>query len=41
MAPSSMPSHDETHEAGPPAAGSRLAEIITTGLLIVSALLSW
>jgi NADH-quinone oxidoreductase subunit L len=34
-------SHDEPLEAGPPAAGSRLAEIITTGLLIVSALLSW
>jgi NADH-quinone oxidoreductase subunit L len=34
-------SHDEAEEAGPPAAGSRLAEVITTGLLIVSALLSW
>jgi NADH-quinone oxidoreductase subunit L len=34
-------SHDEPHHAEPPAAGSRLAEIITTGLLIVSALLSW
>jgi NADH-quinone oxidoreductase subunit L len=33
--------HDEPHEAGPPAAGSRAAEIITTGLLMVSALLSW
>src|SRR5262249_36508257 len=35
------PSHDEPHDAGPPAAGSRLAEVITTGLLIVSSLLSW
>jgi NADH-quinone oxidoreductase subunit L len=35
------PSHDEPHEAGPPAAGSQPAEIITTGLLIISALLSW
>src|SRR5687768_4594546 len=33
--------HDEPHEAGPPAAGSRLAEVITTGLLMVAALLSW
>ena len=33
--------HDEPHEAGPPAAGSRLAEVVTTSLLIVSALLSW
>src|SRR5688500_9206012 len=32
---------DEPHEAGPPAAGSWLAEIITTGLLIIAALLSW
>ncbi len=34
-------SHDEEHTEGPPAAGSRLAEIVTTGLLIVSAVLSW
>ena len=34
-------SHDEPHDAAPPAAGSRLAEIITTGFLIVTALLSW
>ncbi|HVX79607.1 MAG TPA: NADH-quinone oxidoreductase subunit L [Bradyrhizobium sp.] len=29
------------HPAEPPAAGSRAAELITTGLLIVSAVLSW
>jgi NADH-quinone oxidoreductase subunit L len=34
-------SHDEPQEAGPAAAGSRLAEISTTGLLIIAALLSW
>ena len=34
-------SHDEPHDAGPPAAGSRLAEVITTGFLIIAALLSW
>jgi NADH-quinone oxidoreductase subunit L len=34
-------SHDESHSEEPPAAGSRVAEIVTTGLLIVSALLSW
>jgi NADH-quinone oxidoreductase subunit L len=40
--PSVIPeSHDEPHEAEPPAAGSRLAELITTGFLMVSALLSW
>ena len=33
--------HDDHHAGGPAAVGSRLAEIITTGLLIVSALLSW
>jgi NADH-quinone oxidoreductase subunit L len=35
------PSHDEPHEHEPPAAGSRVAEFITTGFLIVSAVLSW
>ena len=35
------PSHDEPHEHAPPAAGSLAAEYITSGLLIVSALLSW
>jgi NADH-quinone oxidoreductase subunit L len=40
--PSVIPeSHDEPLEAGPPAAGSRLAEVITTGFLLVAALLSW
>jgi NADH-quinone oxidoreductase subunit L len=34
-------SHDEPHEQEPAAAGSRLAEIITTGLLFVAAILSW
>jgi NADH-quinone oxidoreductase subunit L len=33
--------HDDTHTEGPPAAGSRLAEIITTSLLLISAALSW
>src|ERR1700757_4466522 len=33
--------HDDHHVAEPPAAGSRLAELITTGLLFVSAALSW
>jgi len=33
--------HDDHHAAEPPAAGSRLAELITTGLLFVSAALSW
>jgi NADH-quinone oxidoreductase subunit L len=32
--------HDD-HAAEPPAAGSRAAELITTGLLLVSAALSW
>src|SRR5512135_3149688 len=32
--------HD-VHAAEPPASGSRLAELITTGLLFVSAALSW
>src|SRR5690349_15840850 len=29
------------HEVEPPAAGSRAAELITTGLLLVAAVLSW
>src|SRR6187401_3596434 len=33
--------HDDHHVAEPPAAGSRAAEFITTGLLLVSAALSW
>src|ERR1700742_1075281 len=33
--------HDDHHAVEPPAAGSRAAELITTGLLIVSAVLSW
>src|ERR1700728_2104429 len=33
--------HDDHHVAEPPAAGSRAAELITTGLLMVAALLSW
>ncbi|NOJ42651.1 NADH-quinone oxidoreductase subunit L [Bradyrhizobium australiense] len=33
--------HDEHHVAEPPAQGSRAAELITTGLLFVSAALSW
>jgi NADH-quinone oxidoreductase subunit L len=33
--------HDDHHVAEPPAAGSRAAELITTGLLLVSAALSW
>ncbi|MGX1107380.1 MULTISPECIES: NADH-quinone oxidoreductase subunit L [Bradyrhizobium] len=33
--------HDDHHVSEPPAAGSRLAELITTGLLFVSAALSW
>jgi NADH-quinone oxidoreductase subunit L len=33
--------HDDHHAVEPPAAGSRPAELITTGLLIVSAVLSW
>ncbi len=33
--------HDDHHVAEPPAQGSRLAELITTGLLFVSAGLSW
>src|SRR5947209_13896138 len=32
--------HDE-HPAEPPAAGSRAAELITTGLLLIAAVLSW
>ena len=32
--------HDD-HAVEPPAAGSRAAELITTGLLLVSAALSW
>src|SRR3984885_2958667 len=32
--------HDD-HAIEPPAAGSRAAELITTGLLLVSAALSW
>src|SRR5215208_6063530 len=33
--------HDDHHVSEPPAQGSRAAEFITTGLLFVSALLSW
>ncbi len=33
--------HDDHHAVEPPAAGSRAAELITTGLLLVSAALSW
>src|SRR5262249_32205616 len=33
--------HDDHHAAEPPAQGSRAAELITTGLLFVSAALSW
>jgi NADH-quinone oxidoreductase subunit L len=33
--------HDDHHVVEPPAAGSRAAELITTGLLLVSAGLSW
>jgi NADH-quinone oxidoreductase subunit L len=33
--------HDDHHAAEPPAAGSRAAELTTTGLLFVSAALSW
>jgi NADH-quinone oxidoreductase subunit L len=33
--------HDDHHVSEPPAAGSRAAELITTGLLLVAAALSW
>src|SRR3984893_2148712 len=33
--------HDDHHASEPPAAGSRAAELITTGLLLVAAGLSW
>src|SRR3954466_6502145 len=33
--------HDDHHAAEPPAMGSRAAELITTGLLLVCAALSW
>jgi NADH-quinone oxidoreductase subunit L len=33
--------HDDHHVTEPPAAGSRAAEVITTGLLIVAAIMSW
>ena len=33
--------HDDHHEIEPAAAGSRAAELITTGFLFVSAALSW
>jgi NADH-quinone oxidoreductase subunit L len=33
--------HDDHHAAEPPAAGSRAAELITTGLLLLAAGLSW
>src|SRR5712664_1576673 len=33
--------HDDLHVTEPPAAGSRAAELITTGLLLVAAALSW
>jgi NADH-quinone oxidoreductase subunit L len=34
-------SHEEDHPSEPPAAGSRVAELITTTLLIISCALSW
>ncbi len=34
-------SHDHGHGAEPPAAGSRLAEVVTTAFLFVSMVLSW
>ena len=34
-------SHSEEHEATPSAAGSQLAELITTTLLVISCVLSW
>jgi len=37
----SHPSHDEHAEQGPAAEGSRAAEIVTTALLFVAAVLSW
>jgi NADH-quinone oxidoreductase subunit L len=33
--------HDDHHAAEPPAAGSRAAELVTTGFLLVAAALSW
>jgi NADH-quinone oxidoreductase subunit L len=33
--------HDDHHVSEPPAAGSRAAELITTGLLMIAAILSW
>ncbi len=33
--------HDDHHVSEPPAAGSRAAEVITTGLLLIAAGLSW
>jgi NADH-quinone oxidoreductase subunit L len=33
--------HDDHHVSEPPAQGSRAAELITTGLLMISAVLSW
>ena len=33
--------HDDHHVSEPPAQGSRAAELITTGLLMISAALSW
>src|ERR1051325_4639118 len=33
--------HDDHHVSEPPAQGSRAAELITTGLLFISAALSW
>ena len=33
--------HDDHHAVAPPAAGSRAAELVTTGLLLVAAALSW
>ncbi len=39
--PDAQHDHDDHHAAEPPAAGSRAAELITTGLLLVSAALSW
>ena len=35
------PHHDDEHKEGPPAQGSRAAELITSMLLLVAAILSW
>ncbi len=40
-APADDHGHDDHHAVEPPAAGSRAAELITTGLLLAAAALSW